>query len=62
MASFASLAKAAAGGGDPRNNLNSMVRLSGVEMDKLRSLRKNKLFRRIESDIRDDRDRKRKPG
>ena len=61
MASFASLAKAAAGGGDPRNNLNSMVRLSGVEMDKLRSLRKNKLFRRIESDIR-DRDRKRKPG
>ena len=32
-----------------------------VDMDKLRALRKNKLFRRIEADIK-ERDRKRKPG
>ena len=34
---------------------------SGLDLDKLRAMRKNKLFRRIEADIK-ERDRKRKPG
>ena len=34
---------------------------SGLDLDKLRMMRKNKLFRRIEADIK-ERDRKRKPG
>ncbi len=40
---------------------SSYSHLRGLDMEKLRSLRKNKLFRRIEADIK-ERDRKRQPG